>query len=86
MKSKAECVLGREDIFEQVRKQTTDVPVLWFSVQNYDVTFQMRSLVNGAEAEVPMLILGPPGSGKSSIMAKIVDETCMRASKREIPG
>ena len=46
----------------------------------------MRSLVNGAEAEVPMLILGPPGSGKSSIMAKIVDETCMRASKREIPG
>ena len=60
--------------------------MLWFSVQNYDVTFQMRSLVNGAEAEVPMLILGPPGSGKSSIMAKIVDETCMRASKREIPG
>ena len=33
-----------------------------------------------------MLVLGGPGSGKSSIVAKIADETCQRATLKEIPG
>ena len=46
----------------------------------------MRDVVDGKEADVPMLILGGPGSGKSSIMAKMADETCQRANQKEIPG
>ena len=46
----------------------------------------MRDTVDGKNSEVPMLILGGPGTGKSSIMAKMADETRKRAEKKEIPG
>ncbi|XP_013381732.1 TPR repeat-containing protein DDB_G0287407 isoform X2 [Lingula anatina] len=63
MKEKAEIVLGRDALVQQITEH----------LENGDV-------------DVPMLILGDPGSGKSSVMARVADTMDEKARKNEIPG
>ncbi len=42
--------------------------------------------MDGKGRDVPLLLLGGPGTGKSSIMAKAVDNTLNAAMERKIPG
>ncbi len=48
--------------------------------------FQIKDYVDGKGRDVPLLLLGGPGTGKSSIMAKAVDNTLTAAIDRKIPG
>ncbi len=50
------------------------------------VVFQIKDYVDGKGRDVPLLLLGGPGTGKSSIMAKAVDNTLTAAIDRKIPG
>ena len=47
---------------------------------------QIHDYVCGDGGDVPLLILGQPGMGKSSIMAKAADDTNTLALDRKIPG
>ncbi len=47
---------------------------------------QIKDYIYGSGPDVPLLLLGGPGTGKSSIMAKAVDTTITAAIDRRIPG
>ena len=47
---------------------------------------QIRDYVDGKVPDVPLILLGGPGSGKSSIMAKAVDNTLTAAMDQKIAG
>lgn len=47
---------------------------------------QIKDYVDGRGQDVPLLLLGGAGSGKSSIMARAVDATLTAAIDRKIPG
>ena len=47
---------------------------------------QIRDYVDGKGPDVPLILLGGPGSGKSSIMAKAVDNTLTAAMDQKIAG
>ncbi|XP_077981357.1 telomerase protein component 1-like [Glandiceps talaboti] len=42
--------------------------------------------ITGIAIDRALIILGGPGMGKSSIMAKVADEAVFRAAKKQIPG
>lgn len=44
------------------------------------------SHISSSSSEVPLVLLGSAGSGKSSIMAKIADMTVTKAMQGGIPG
>ncbi len=46
----------------------------------------MYNYINGVGNDVPFLLLGGAGSGKSSIMAKIAHDAATRAAAGAIPG
>ena len=46
----------------------------------------MEDFLTGVSTGVPLLLLGGPGSGKSSIMAKVSDIAVSRAANGQIPG
>ena len=47
---------------------------------------QIKNYIDGKGPDVPLLLLGGPGTGKSSIMAKAVDSTLSAAIEHKIPG
>ncbi len=47
---------------------------------------QIKEHVIGIGIDVPFLLLGGPGTGKSSIMARVADVTVSKALLKEIPG
>ncbi|XP_071785835.1 telomerase protein component 1-like [Asterias amurensis] len=47
---------------------------------------QMKEHIIGIGVDVPLLLLGGPGTGKSSIMARVADVTVAKALTKEIPG
>ena len=51
-----------------------------------DAVVQILSYVSGEGGDVPFLLLGRAGSGKSSIMAKIADMVVTKAMQGAIPG
>ncbi|XP_033636001.1 telomerase protein component 1-like isoform X1 [Asterias rubens] len=51
-----------------------------------DVLQRMEDFLTGVSTGVPLLLLGGPGSGKSSIMAKVSDIAVSRAANGQIPG
>ncbi|XP_038068590.1 telomerase protein component 1-like isoform X1 [Patiria miniata] len=51
-----------------------------------DILEQIKEHVVGVGVEVPLLLLGGPGTGKSSIMARVSDVTVSKALTKEIPG
>ena len=48
--------------------------------------FQINDYVHGIGGDVPLLILGQPGMGKSSIMANAADDTNTEAINKKITG
>ena len=46
----------------------------------------MKEHIIGIGVDVPLLLLGGPGTGKSSIMARVADVTVAKALTKEIPG
>ena len=48
--------------------------------------FQVEDYIDGVGQDVPLLVLGGAGCGKSSVMAKIVDDTVNKAHHHKIPG
>ncbi len=56
------------------------------SLEHFYFLFQIKSYVDGNGPDVPLLLLGEPGTGKSSIMAKAVDVTLTAAIDGKIPG
>ncbi|XP_064629063.1 TPR repeat-containing protein DDB_G0287407-like isoform X2 [Lineus longissimus] len=51
-----------------------------------EILEKISDYIDAPDTDVPMLILGGPGTGKSSIMAKVADDTVDRALKNRIPG
>ncbi|XP_074643679.1 TPR repeat-containing protein DDB_G0287407-like [Tubulanus polymorphus] len=51
-----------------------------------DILSQIEDYIVKGEKDVPLLLLGGAGSGKSSIMSKIVDTTMNKAKDRRLPG
>ncbi|XP_022080358.1 telomerase protein component 1-like isoform X2 [Acanthaster planci] len=51
-----------------------------------DILEQIKDHVVGIGIDVPLLLLGGPGTGKSSIMARVADVTVSKALTKEIPG
>ena len=47
---------------------------------------QIDCYICGDGCDVPLLLLGGAGSGKSSIMAKIADMAALKALENKIPG
>lgn len=47
---------------------------------------QIKDYVVGMSSSAPVLLLGGPGTGKSSIMAKVAEVSVTKAATREIPG
>ncbi|XP_001198485.3 telomerase protein component 1 isoform X2 [Strongylocentrotus purpuratus] len=47
---------------------------------------QIKDYVVGMSSTAPVLLLGGPGTGKSSIMAKVAEVSVTKAATREIPG
>ena len=54
-----------------------DGMLLWLQIKGY---------VDGRGRDVPLILLGGPGTGKSSIMARAVDATLTAAIDRKYPG
>ena len=50
------------------------------------VFLQIKEHVIGIGIDVPFVLLGGPGTGKSSIMARVSDVTVSKALLKEIPG
>ena len=48
--------------------------------------FQIDEYICGPENTVPLVVVGGPGTGKSSIMAKLADDTVARTRHGDIPG
>ena len=48
--------------------------------------FQIQNYITGIGNDVPLLLLGGPGSGKSSVMAKAADVAATAAMQGKIPG
>ena len=42
--------------------------------------------MDGIGNDVPLMLVGGAGTGKSSIMARVADETSTRARQGKIPG
>ncbi|XP_070560674.1 TPR repeat-containing protein DDB_G0287407-like [Ptychodera flava] len=51
-----------------------------------DILQQLRDHVTGLAIDVPLVLLGGPGMGKSSIMAKAADVAVDSSAKGDIPG
>ncbi|XP_022107201.1 telomerase protein component 1-like isoform X2 [Acanthaster planci] len=51
-----------------------------------DILQKMEEYVTDLGTGVPLLLLGGPGSGKSSIMARVADVAANKAGSGEIPG
>ncbi|XP_038079413.1 telomerase protein component 1-like isoform X2 [Patiria miniata] len=51
-----------------------------------DILQKMEDFVTDISTGVPLLLLGGPGSGKSSIMARVADVAVNKAGSGEIPG
>ena len=50
------------------------------------IIFQVRDYVTGLGTDVPLLLLGDAGCGKSSVMAKVAEVATQMAALRKIPG
>ncbi len=48
--------------------------------------FQIRLYIEDVGIDRPFMLLGGPGSGKSSLMAKVTDVASQRAMQNRIPG
>lgn len=51
----------------------------------YTSLFQISTYISGDAKDVPLLVLGGPGSGKSSILAKVADITEQDAFEKKLP-
>nr|XP_006815135.1 PREDICTED: telomerase protein component 1-like [Saccoglossus kowalevskii] len=51
-----------------------------------EILQQIEDYITGVGIDKPLIILGGPGMGKSSITAKVADEAEARALKKQIPG
>ena len=55
-------------------------------LHNIKLFLQVDNYIDGVGQDVPLLVLGGAGCGKSSVMAKIVDNTLHRAQHHKIRG
>ncbi|XP_070562961.1 TPR repeat-containing protein DDB_G0287407-like isoform X2 [Ptychodera flava] len=51
-----------------------------------EILQKISDYITGIAIDRPLIILGGPGMGKSSIIAKVADEATLRASQKQIPG
>ena len=47
---------------------------------------RIKDYVLGVQTSAPLILLGGPGTGKSSIMARVAEVAVSKALTREIPG
>ncbi len=47
---------------------------------------QVEKYIDGAGTDTALLLLGGPGTGKSSVMSRAVDDTLTRVRNKAIPG
>jgi hypothetical protein len=81
MRSRSENLVGRQNIMDEVRS-------CHFLSYSYGVAFlcQMLEYITSEANHVPFLLVGNPGSGKSSIMAKLVELAVTQATLKSLPG
>ena len=48
--------------------------------------YQIEKYINGIGNDTPLMLVGAAGTGKSSIMAKIADDTVTKSFEGKIPG
>ena len=51
-----------------------------------NAVFQIDAYIKGIGNDVPLMLIGGAGSGKSSLMAKAADTACTAAINKKIPG
>ena len=70
-----------------IENSTKYTNIFYFALNGIVVILtQIRDYVDGKGPDVPLILLGGPGSGKSSIMAKTVDNTLTAAIDQKIAG
>ena len=52
----------------------------------YITCLQIEDYVTKPSQDVPLMLVGGAGSGKSSIMARVADDMVLKAAQKQIPG